>query len=338
VKRVLSAPSYAHLAALTDRTSIFEHAEYDIPRRAHGYCVDDAARALVLVSREPDTTPLLEELSEVYLSFLERALSADGRVHNRMSEQGVFVDSAGVGDWWGRAVWAFGAVHAQSPSADHRARASQAFARAAAQRSADLRAMAFAAIGAAAVLQREAENPQARSLLEAAASLISAARCDSWTWPEERLRYANGVLPEALLAAGACLGREDYVTRGLELLTFLLAAESAGGHLSVAGTEGRAPEDEGPLFDQQPIEPAAIGEACARAFEVTADPAWLAGVESAWGWFAGRNDAGIQMFDASVGAGFDGLHRAGRNENRGAESTIAALMTWQLARRFGVLD
>ncbi|HEX5729453.1 glycosyltransferase [Microbacterium sp.] len=336
--RATSAPSYAHLAALTDQTSIFEHAEYDVPRHAHGYCVDDAARALVLVTREPDTTPLMERLGEVYLSFLERALSEDGRMHNRMSEQRVFVDVPGVGDWWGRAVWAFGVVQAQSRSADHRARAARAFARAAGQRSADLRAMAFAAIGAAAVLQGEPENAQARSMLEDAASMIGAARCDSWTWPEASLRYANGILPEALLAAGAGLGRQDHIARGLELLRFLLSVESAGGHLSVTGTDGRAPGDDGPLFDQQPIEPAAIGEACARAFEVTADPAWLAGVESAWGWFAGRNDAGIAMFDASAGGGFDGLHRESRNENRGAESTIAALMTRQLARRFGVLD
>jgi len=44
------------------------------------------------------------------------------------------------------------------------------------------------------------------------------------------------------------------------------------------------------------------------------------------------------MFDPAVGAGYDGLHREGRNENRGAESTIAALATYQLARRFGILD
>ena len=37
-------------------------------------------------------------------------------------------------------------------------------------------------------------------------------------------------------------------------------------------------------------------------------------------------------------AGFDGLHASGRNENRGAESTLAALATRQLAQRYGVLD
>jgi len=37
------APSYLHLMALTDERGIFEHAEYDLARREHGYCVDDVA-------------------------------------------------------------------------------------------------------------------------------------------------------------------------------------------------------------------------------------------------------------------------------------------------------
>jgi hypothetical protein len=43
------------------------------------------------------------------------------------------------------------------------------------------------------------------------------------------------------------------------------------------------------------------------------------------------------MFDPATGAGFDGLQRTGRNNNRGAESTLAMLHTAQHARRLGVL-
>jgi hypothetical protein len=91
-------------------------------------------------------------------------------------------------------------------------------------------------------------------------------------------------------------------------------------------------------FDQQPIEVAALADACARAFDITADPAWREGVASAWGWFLGDNDASTAMFDPASGAGFDGLEAGGRNENRGAESTLAALSTYQQARRLGVLE
>ena len=59
---------------------------------------------------------------------------------------------------------------------------------------------------------------------------------------------------------------------------------------------------------------------------------------SAWAWFEGDNDSATVMYDYATGAGFDGLERDGRNENRGAESTLAALSTYQQARRLGVLE
>ena len=52
----------------------------------------------------------------------------------------------------------------------------------------------------------------------------------------------------------------------------------------------------------------------------------------------GDNDASTPMVDLGSGAGFDGLETDGRNENRGAESTLSALSTSQQARRLGVLD
>ena len=88
-------------------------------------------------------------------------------------------------------------------------------------------------------------------------------------------------------------------------------------------------------FDQQPIEIAAIADACARAFALTGDPQWHHGVRMAASWFLGDNDSGIVMVD-EAGGGYDGLEPRGRNENRGAESTLAALATFQRARELGI--
>jgi hypothetical protein len=49
-------------------------------------------------------------------------------------------------------------------------------------------------------------------------------------------------------------------------------------------------------------------------------------------WFLGDNDVGVVMYDETSGGGFDGLEPAGRNENQGAESTLAAMSTFQQAR------
>ena len=109
------------------------------------------------------------------------------------------------------------------------------------------------------------------------------------------------------------------------------------GHLSVTGTGGRAPGETAAQFDQQPIEVAAIADAAARAHDVTGDSRWLPPVRASWAWFLGDNDTGVPMVDLTTGAGFDGLQREGRNDNRGAESTLAAISTHQQARRLGQL-
>ena len=331
-------PSYSHLVALMDEHGIFEHALFDVPRRGDGYCVDDVARALIVLVREPDQTPELAARAETCLAFLEDAVDVDGRVHNRMAAGGGWTDEPALGDWWGRALWALGVTAARAPTEAARSRALNAFHRAASARSPHGRAMAFATLGATDVLAAHPDDLAANALLHDGVSTIAIPRDDPWAWPEPRLRYANAVLPEALLAAGMAMDSPRVVSQGLGMLRFLVGLETTGGRLSVTGTDGRGPGQTAAQFDQQPIEVAAIADACARAFDITDDPSWRDVVTATWAWFTGDNDASTAMFDPGSGAGFDGLERDGRNENRGAESTLAALSTYQQARRLGVLE
>jgi len=330
-------PSYLHLTRMTTRLGLFEHALFDEPRPDHGFCVDDVARALALVVRDPRPTNELTLLAETYLSFLEAAVRPEGTVHNRRDAAGHWTDEPAVGDWWGRALGALGVAAVHSPHLEHRRRALAAFDRAAARRSRDVRASAFAVLGAAALLRKRRASPSARALLGASIAVLPTVRGAEWEWPEPRLRYANATLCEALITGGDVLGRIDLSRRGLELLRFLLALETAPqGWLSPTGSAGRGPGDVGPLWDQQAIEVAALADACVAATAVSDDPLWIEGLRLAWGWFLGENDAGIAMYDEITGAGYDGLEPGGRNGNRGAESTLAALSTLQHARRFGM--
>jgi hypothetical protein len=321
-----------------DEHGIFEHALFDVPRRGDGYCVDDVARALIVLVREPAQTPELAARAETCLAFLEDAVDVDGRVHNRMSAGGGWTDEPALGDWWGRALWALGVTAARAPTEAARSRALNAFHRAASARSPHGRAMAFATLGATDVLAAHPDDLAANALLHDGVSTIAIPRDGQWAWPEPRLRYANAVLPEALLAAGMAMDSPRVVSQGLGMLRFLVGLETTGGRLSVTGTDGRGPGQTAAQFDQQPIEVAAIADACARAFDITDDPSWRDVVTATWAWFTGDNDASTAMFDPGSGAGFDGLERDGRNENRGAESTLAALSTYQQARRLGVLE
>lgn len=334
---MIDPPNYAHLAAMTDNNGLFEHALHDLPRPEHGYCVDDVARALVVVVREPNQSPLLEHLTETYLRFLESALDADGRAHNRMARDGSWEDAATVGDWWGRSVWAFGVASVSAEDTFTRHRAARSFHRAAANRTPHLHSMVFAGLGATEVLLANPGDDAARSLLTSAIEPILRSQSRSWPWPETRLRYANGAVAEAVIGAGQALEDAGILDRGLRLLEFLLEVETAHGHLSVTGSAGRDRGQTGPLFDQQPIEVASLVDACARAFAATSDARWLAAAQLGFDWFLGNNDGNVVMLDELTGAGYDGLHRSGRNDNRGAESTLAALSTWQHARRISLL-
>lgn len=331
--------TYAHLASMTDERGLFEHALLRTPRREHGYCTDDVARALTVVVNEPVSSVELVRMTGVYLSFLERAVDPRGAVHNRLSADGTWQDSPTIGDWWGRAVGGLGAAVRSAADPAMQYRASRVFLRAARRRSPDVRASAFAAVGAADVMAVSPESTVARALLRDCLRALpvdpalEGPRAGGWGWPEPRLRYANGALCSALLAGGEALNDELIVERGLTLLRALVRIETnAAGRLSVTGPRGRGPDDRGPQWDQQPLEVAAIADASARAFAITGDLGWADVVLRSWGWFHGENDSDTPMLDSATGAGFDGLEPHGRNENCGAESTLALITTAQCVR------
>ena len=152
-------PVFDHLKRLTDDQGLFEHALGAVPRREHGYCVDDVARALVVTCREPEPGQSARGLAPGYLAFVLAALEPSGTCHNRMDVEGNWRDEAAVGDWWGRALWGLGVAAATAQTPGLRARALAGFRIAAQCRSPHLRSMAFAALGAAELLrERPAER------------------------------------------------------------------------------------------------------------------------------------------------------------------------------------
>jgi hypothetical protein len=132
-----------------------------------------------------------------------------------------------------------------------------------------------------------------------------------------------------MIAAGVALDRPALVDDGLELLAWLLEHESSEGHMSVTPVGGAGPGDARPGFDQQPIEVAALADACVRAARLSSAERWRVGLESAVAWFLGDNDAGTPMWDPVSGGGYDGLRADGPNLNQGAESTLAFIATMQ---------
>ncbi len=320
---------YDHLLNLIDDTGIYEHALYGVPRRDHGYTLDDAARALILLCQADPATPVERALTTL-LGFVLHAQTEDGRFHNRMSFDRRWIDLAGSDDAHGRGVWAVGFAGWAAPRSEQRQAAHDAWGRIMVIDSPYLRPHAYSVLGAHAHWQHQPDDPMVERIVD---SFIRHLPDGASAWPEPRLTYANGRIPDAVLAAGEITGRSDLIDRGLEMLDWLIEVETRGDHYSFTPVGGWAPAEPRPGFDQQPIEAAALADAAARAFAITGAQHWRAAVDKAASWLAGANDVGVALYDPTTGATFDGLTGRGPNLNRGAESTIAGLAVLHAWRR-----
>jgi hypothetical protein len=326
-------PGFAAIERLADATGIMQHSRLAVPDPDHGYCVDDNARALILIHRRRDLADALHDRwANVFTNFVGRAWNGErGRFRNFMSCEGAWLEEEGSEDSQGRALWSLGVTFAEARAPGSRAWALALFDEAAPDLLAlrSPRAMAFCILGAAAVLDRDpshaAAAATAAAFAERLARLASASSRPGWTWFERRLAYDNGRLPEALLRAGATLRREDFTALGLATLRWLADRQIAPeGHFRPAGSVIAAEDYGAPSrYDQQPLEAQAMVEACAAAFAATGDPVWIAHAERAHAWFHGANDGAVALGDPDSGECYDGLTPTGPNLNRGAESVLA---------------
>lgn len=327
---------FRHLQRLTDTIGVVAHADGTIPRHSDGYRVDDVARGLVVICREPSPSAELITLARRYLYFLAQAQAADGKFRGQLGGDRRWRGQAEARDAWGRSLWSLGTAAARGPTAGIRDEARARFDASATVGSPYPHSMAFAALGAAEVLGRWPGDPRARSLLSIAGTVIGQPPADAaWPWPASRLSYANAAIAEAVIVVGHYLGRDQILQNGLRMLDWLLAGETRNGHLSVVPATGWGPGEDRPAFHQQPAEVAALADACARAAAVTGDSTWLTGVELGITWLLGDNDAGVPMLDERTGGCSDSLGRISRSRNQGAEATLAMISVLQQGMRLG---
>jgi hypothetical protein len=314
------APNFDHLIALTGPHGLYEHALYDVPRPAHGYATDDNARALVVLARAHELG-LPAIAWDPYLDFVTSGAVAGGW-HNRMSDSGEWNDRRGGDDAHGRAIWGLGESLARGVDEERVLDALQAGV--VSFDSTYPRSVAYATLGAAAA-GTSILAPLLGQFLEKMAVRLPEPRAGSWAWPEPRLTYDNARLPEALIRVGSAVGASGTIERGLDLLDWLIEAEHGPEGFSFTPVGGRGLDEVKPAFDQQPIEAWAMADACFAAYRIDEGPSWRAGCLDAAEWFLGKNDLRVGMYDPVTGAGYDGLESNGVNQNRGAESTLAAL-------------
>ena len=116
---------------------------------------------------------------------------------------------------------------------------------------------------------------------------------------------------------------------GLQVLRWLMTQQRAPqGHFRPVGSNGFYHKGEDRAqFDQQAVDAHATLAACLEAYQATEDLAWLKAARLVFDWFLGRNDLGLELYDAGTGGCSDGLQEDRLNQNQGAESTLAFLLS-----------
>jgi hypothetical protein len=309
-----------------------------IPARESGVegvaCVDDAARAIVLLCAlwEATELPWVRTWCDGLLDFLAWMQDADGRWLNFVTGWDGTRNRNGATSFAGGAFWQARALQAAARAAivlgDARAGAmldrGMSWMRAPAPP--DVRALH---VLTAVDLLRAGRVPRMRDHLTGWIDQMLTCTRDGMLMdaPDDTARpHLWGHLQEAALAdAGALLGRDDVVAAARR------SADLVFRDVITTGFD---------LPRVQPYDVASAIEVMDRLHAVTGSAEYADLAASARGWFDGRNPAGRPVYDPSTGRVADGIDEGRVNANSGAEANVVAAQALlervvEQARRLG---
>lgn len=324
-----------HVQRMTDDTGIIQHAKYGIPNLKEGYCLDDNARALlmVLMAYKRNKHPLALKLSPTYLSYINYMQNADGTFRNFLSFNRNFLDEVGSEDSFGRAIWSLGYLLGNAPNDAYYQTGKEIFFSAVPnfENLISIRSIANTIVGICHYLKSnpgdEEMTGRLRKLTNGLIREYERHRTDDWHWFESLLAYDNAFLPLALLHAAEFLNDENVTRVALESMDFLSETTLQNGYLSVIGNENWYRMDgEQSRFAQQPLDALAMVLMFQQAFQLTRDKTYISRLYTCFLWFLGDNDLRVSLYDFETKGCCDGLEKWGINRNQGAESTLAYLI------------
>lgn len=322
---ILPPFTLAHINRLTDDTGIIQHAKFGIPNLKEGYCLDDNARALLMVMmayrQKKDIRAL--ELSPIYLSYIHYLQNADGTFRNFLSFSRQFLDDVGSEDSFVRTIWALGYLLANAPNDAYYQTGKMVFFNAAPnfEKLKSIRSIANTMIGISYYL---ISNPSDDSMTERLRNMANTlldhynrTKTPDWKWFESLLAYDNGILPLALLHSARILNDEKITEVAIESMDFLTKHTLKDNYLSIIGNEEWYVKDgTRSIFAQQPIDAMAMVLMYHQAFKLTRDKEYINKLYTSFLWFLGENDLRISLYDFETKGCCDGFEQDGVNRNQ----------------------
>ncbi|KAB7531480.1 glycosyltransferase [Flagellimonas olearia] len=328
--------SLVHIKRLTDDTGIIQHAKFGIPNLKEGYCLDDNARALLMVcmTYKQKKDPLALEFMPVYLSYIHYMQNKDGTFRNFLSFNRNFLDEKGSEDSFGRTIWALGYLLGNAPNDAYYQTGKLVFFDAVPNFDSikSIRGIANTMIGISYYLRTNASDDAMKGTLHKLANILVSHydqnHTENWKWFESLLAYDNGILPLALLHAAEVLEDGDISKVAFDTMDFLTEHTMKDDYLSVIGNKDwYVREKERSMFAQQPIDAEAMVLMYHQAYVLTGDRDFLKKLFTSFMWFLGENDMRMSLYDFETKGCCDGFENYGVNRNQGAESSLAYLIS-----------
>jgi len=328
--------SLTHIRRLTDDTGIIQHAKFGIPNLKEGYCLDDNARALlmVLMAYRQKKDPLALELLPIYLSYIHYMQNQDGTFRNFLSFKRDYLDEVGSEDSFGRAVWALGYLLGNSPNDAYYQSGKMIFFDASKNfnKLRSLRGIANTIIGVCYYLKTNKSDDSMTEILRKMVFRIidhyDVENTPDWKWFEPILSYDLGILPLSLFYAYEFLPEDKILDTAIESMNFLTSINLKDGFLSLIGNQKWYRKGgERSLYAQQPVDAMAMVLMYYQAFIITKDKEYLNQMFTSFMWFLGENDLRMTLYDFETQGCCDGIEKYGINRNQGAESTLTYLIS-----------
>lgn len=346
-KRIPDFPSLNmdYIARMSTSVGIMQHGKYSLPNYEHGYCLDDNARAVMLLIMVNSLQPSAQtkQLLSTYLSYINYMSMDTGKFKNFLSMDHNFLDKEGTEDSFGRTIYALGFMLKYDSNGEFNDWASEIFFKAIPNclELKSIRSIAYSLLGLNCYIESNPDDQQTKDLIEALCSFITKeyelASIDEWQWYEQIISYDNAIIPLSLLRSGIALGNQEMINIAYHSALFLDSLLFKNGYLTLIGNSTwltkeaylNASKDDQTSMNsfsssgQQPIEIPSLILLYKDLYALTNNIVFKNRMIQTFEWFFGKNSLEITLYDPISKGCSDGLDLDKKNKNQGAESTIS---------------
>ena len=328
-----------HQKTMTTEMGMIQFSKISEPDLDSGYTLDDNARALITICKHYQLSGDRSDIPymNTYLNFISRCQLENGTFINYVDKNNTVEDrnsNENLDDSNGRAIWALGYFLRLSGKTipydmTHKANSSLNLAMNCVSEMHSPRAIGFAIKGfyhAYNVVPTENLKNKIIFLSHKLQAMYEHTSSANWNWFEDKLTYANSILPEALLLSFLITGEERTKEIAVESMDFLISKMFIDGRFKIISNNGWHEKGAIPHnYGEQPIEASYMMHALDIFYRALGKSEYKKYLKKAFNWFLGDNHLNHIMYNPITGGCYDGLEKENVNLNQGAESTLCYL-------------